>query len=295
MLRKFMNRVLKIFSIVCIAISCSIISISFPKIHPASTMQSVISKSLVSIDVAQAINFEKHFQELGIEGSILIYDFQSDRTYQYNAQRNKNPFLPASTFKILNSLISLETGIIKDEIAILTWDGISRQIPEWNRDLNMRQAFGLSAVWFYQVLARRVGYERMQEWVAKADYGNQNIGSPKDIDTFWLTGELRITPQEQIQFLNRLYNNDLPFSEKSLSTVKDIMILEQTPDYTIRGKTGWASFEEETTPGIGWYIGYLEKQKDVYFFSTNIDIRDENDLSARIDLTRRCFKELELL
>ncbi len=154
----------------------------------------------------------------------------------------------------------------------------------------MRQAFKFSAVWFYQVLARRVGYERMQTWLRDVDYGNQNIGTQEEIDTFWLTGQLRITPQEQIQFLRRLYNNDLPFSERLLSIVKDIMIVEQTPDYTLRGKTGWAVKSQ-----IGWYVGYLEQGENVYFFATNIDIRNDEELAARIELTRRCFQELTLL
>ena len=241
------------------------------------------------------INFGRHFQDLDVEGSILIYDLNSDQIYQHNRDRNATAFLPASTFKILNSLISLETGVIPDEIAILTWDGVQRSIPGWNRDLNMREAFKLSAVWFYQVLARRVGHERMQQWVNKADYGNQNIGGEADIDKFWLEGELRITPQEQIQFLRRLYHNDLPFSEKSFSTVKDIMIVEQTPDYTIRAKSGVVGFEQPELPQIGWYVGYLEKDENVCFFATNIDIRNDNDLSDRMELTRRCFKDLELL
>ena len=254
------------------------------------TMPTLKPQAPENINIAQQIDFKRHFQELGVTGSILIQDLNDDRTYQYNSQRNATEFLPASTFKIINSLIALETGVLSHDLAILTWDGIEREIPEWNRDLNMRQAFKFSAVWFYQVLARRVGYERMQTWLRDVDYGNQNIGTQEEIDTFWLTGQLRITPQEQIQFLRRLYNNDLPFSERSLSIVKDIMIVEQTPDYTLRGKTGWAVKSQ-----IGWYVGYLEQGENVYFFATNIDIRNDEELAARIELTRRCFQELALL
>lgn len=244
---------------------------------------------------AQNISFGRHFQELGVEGSTLIYDLNRDRTYQHNPERNKTAFLPASTFKILNSLISLETGVISDEIAILTWDGIERKLPAWNRDLNMREAIKLSAYWFYQVLARRVGHDRMQKWVAQVGYGNLNIGNKEDIDKFWLRGELRITPQEQIQFLQRLYKNDLPFSKRALSIVKDILIVEQTPDYTIRAKTGWVGFDDNVKPQIGWYVGYLERGKDVYFFATNIEIHNQKDSSNRLEVTRRCLKDLGVL
>ncbi len=284
-----MNRIFRLSIILAIGLSC-ILAVLFHSIQPAS------SRSDRSVIAAKPVDFQRHFQELGIRGSILISNSNGDRVYQYNPQRNQTPFLPASTFKIINSLIALETNVITDEFSILTWDGIPRQIPEWNRDLNMREAFKRSAVWFYQVLARRVGHEQMQQWVTKVGYGNQKIGGKEDIDKFWLTGQLRITPQSQIQFLRRLYKNELPFSTRAISIVKDIAILEQTHEYTLRGKTGWAGFGEKLAPQIGWFIGYLEKGKDAYFFATNIDIRNnKKDPAARIELTRRCLKDLALL
>lgn len=293
-----MKQVYRSITVVLLALACLIFTLfhytplAFPQ--PTPTIQN-------PTQIPQSIDFGRHFRELGVTGSILIEDLKHDplrglrqRTYQHNPQRNSTAFLPASTFKILNSLISLETGVISDELQILTWDGIQRQIPAWNRDLNMREAIKLSAVWFYQVLARRVGYDRMQKWVTQVGYGNSKIGSKEDIDKFWLQGELRITPQAQIQFLRRLYKNELPFSQRSLSIVKDILIVEKTPDYTIRAKTGWVGFEGGK-PEIGWYVGYLEKGDNPYFFATNIDIQNPKDASARIELTRRCFRDLGLL
>ncbi|MGL4884034.1 MAG: class D beta-lactamase [Waterburya sp.] len=269
-----------------------VVLIIFQSAQSAFTIPKEQLSASKSVDIAQQIDFQPHFQELEVEGSILIQDLNQNRIYQYNSQRNATAFLPASTFKIPNSLISLETGVIPNELAILTWDGVTRDLPEWNRDLNMKEAFKLSAVWFYQVLARRVGHDRMQEKINQVGYGNSNIGSPEDIDKFWLEGELRITPQEQIQFLRRLHNDDLPFSARSLDIVKDIMIVEETPDYTIRAKTGLAI---ATTPQIGWYVGYLEKDEDIYLFATNIDINSDNDLDKRKEITRRCFEDLQLL
>lgn len=289
-----MNRVVRFTSIALVALIC-IVFILFQTVQPASTMPESAIETPPSVEVSQNVDFGRHFQDLGVEGSILIYDANNDRVFQHNPQRNTTAFLPASTFKILNSLISLETGVISDELAILTWDGISRKVFAWNRDLNMREAIKLSAYPFYQVLARRVGHDRMQQWVNQVGYGNQKIGSSDDIDKFWLQGELRITPQEQIQFLRRLYKNDLPFSERSISIVKDIMIMEKTPDYTIRGKTGWVGFDDGVRPQVGWLVGYLEKGENVYFFATNIDIRNEKDPAARLELTRRCFKALAVL
>lgn len=289
-----MNRFVRFTGTFLVSLSC-IIFILFQAMQPVPTLAQLTTESPPVENIVQNLDFGRHFRDLEVEGSIMIYDSNRDRVFQHNPQRNTTAFLPASTFKILNSLISLETGVISDEIAVLTWDGIPRKVAAWNRDLNMREAIKLSAIWFYQVLARKVGHDRMQQWVTQVGYGNQDIGDRDDIDQFWLQGDLRITPQEQIQFLRRLYKNDLPFAERSISIVKDIMIMEKTPDYTITGKTGWVGFADDVTPKIGWYVGYLEKGDNVYFFATNIDIRNENDPAARIELTRRCFEDLAVL
>jgi beta-lactamase class D len=128
------------------------------------------------------------------------------------------------------------------------------------------------------------------------EYGNRKIGTKENIDKFWLEGDLRITSDEQIKFLRRLYNNDLPFSAQSIATVKDILILEQTPSYIMRGKTGWVGFQtQKNIPQVGCFVGYLEQNKNVYFFATNIDVLTKKDVKNRIDLTRRCLKDLALL
>jgi beta-lactamase class D len=274
----------------------AIFTIAFTKILPASTQSTPVPTPAIVNNVTKNINFGRHFTVAGINGSIIIYDSTRDRSYQYNPQRNATAFLPASTFKILNSLIALETGVIPNELSILTWDGIARALPEWNRDLNMREAIKLSAVWFYQVIARRVGFDRMQQWVTRADYGNRQIGTKDSIDKFWLEGNLRITPAQQIKFLRRFYQNELPFSARSIATVKDILVLEQTPEYKLSGKTGWVGYQtQQKIPQVGWLVGYLEKNRDVYFFATNIDIRTPQDAKARMSLTRKCLQDLMLL
>ena len=242
---------------------------------------------------AKAPNFGRHFQEFGREGSILIYDSTNNRIYEHNPQRNAIAIAPASTFKIFNALVALETGVVPNDVAVLTWDGIHRDIDAWNHDTNLRQAFKDSTVWFYQVLARRAGYERMQQFINKAGYGNRQIGTAADIDRFWLEQKiLQITPQEQIKFLQRLYQGDLPFSQRTINLVKDIMIREQTPDYTLRGKTGWLTTSK---PQVGWFVGYLEQNKNVYFFATTLDMQKSEDAPARIEITRRSLKDLGLL
>ena len=128
----------------------------------------------------------------------------------------------------------------------------------------------------------------------KSGYGNSNL-SEKGID-FWNYGEFGVSPENQIKFLRRLHRNKLPFSTASLSTVKNLMISEKTEDYTIRDKTGWTKRDGKD---IGWWVGYVEREDNVYFFATRIikpvDERNPKFSRARKEITKGVFKEIGIL
>ncbi|HEY9610137.1 class D beta-lactamase [Allocoleopsis sp.] len=277
-----------IFTVIGCLVLLSVISFGAHVLAQPSS----ISSGHLTAATNQSPDLGRHFRELGLEGSILIYDSKQNRTYEHNSPRNATAMTPASTFKIFNAMVALETGVIPDDVAVLTWDGVHRSVEAWNHDTNLRQAFKNSTVWFYQVLARRAGHQRMQQFIDKVGYGNRQIGTAEDIDRFWLQGPLKITPKEQIEFLQRLYRGNLPFSERTMNLVKDIMVREQTPSYTLRGKTGWL---DSTKPELGWFVGYLEQNSNVYFFATTLDLNKPEDASARIEITRRSLKDLGLM
>jgi beta-lactamase class D len=212
----------------------------------------------------------------GFTGAFVLYDLNLKRYIRYNPERCAERFIPASTFKIMNSLIGLETGVIPDADYVIKWDGTKYDIPAWNQDHTLRTAIQNSVVWYYQELARRVGEKRMQEYVDAARYGNQDISGK--IDTFWLEGGLRISAEEQVEFLKRLYKGELPFSQRSMNIVKEILVLEKTETYQLSGKTGSG---QRITPHESWFVGYLETKGNVYFFATNIEGSDGSGDKAR--------------
>jgi len=233
--------------------------------------------------------WNEYYSSYGISGSFLLYDMNNEIFYSNNEGRSLERFIPASTFKIPNSLIALETGVLKDENEIIKWDGVKRSYDFWNKDHNLRSAIAVSAVWFYQELARRIGAERMKEYLDKFDYGNMDIDG--GIDRFWLDGELRISPLEQIQFLLKFYKNELPISQKNSDIVKDIIIIEKTDSTILRAKTGWgARFDKQ----VGWYVGYFEYEDNIYFFANNIDIEKDEDANARYLITKQILSEFVL-
>lgn len=238
-------------------------------------------------------DFEEAFEKFSVKGSFLLYDNSNDKFITFDSTRCGERFIPASTFKIFNSLVGLETGLIPDTNYVFKWDGIKRNVVQWNRDLKLRPAFQYSCVPCYQSLARKIGEERMQYYITKNKYGNMDIGG--GIDKFWLTGNLRMSQIEQIEFLKNLYFDKLDFSKRSMETVKNIMLVINKPEYKLGVKTGWSIID-----GVeyGWYVGYIVKNKKVYFFVTNIECSDLNNEKfgkARTEITNNILKKLSLL
>ncbi|HLP47255.1 MAG TPA: class D beta-lactamase [Candidatus Kapabacteria bacterium] len=249
------------------------------------------SKNMGSLVTALSeSDFQGIFAKFNVKGTIILYDLENDTYNVYNKERAEKMFLPASTFKILNSLIALETGVVKDQCQIIEWDRQVWRFDEWNQDQTLQSAFRNSVVWAYQELARRIGKKQMQYWVDKVDYGNRDISEV--IDTFWLEGNLQISARQQVEFLKKLYKNQFPFSQRTMDIVKEIMINEQGGTYILRGKTGWAA---RVAPQIGWFVGWLEKAGNVYFFALNIDILKRQDVDARVNLTKEVLKQLKLM
>jgi beta-lactamase class D len=237
-------------------------------------------------------DFSHFFDEYHVEGAFVLYDLQQDKYIRYNPERCSQPVIPASTFKIFNSLVSLETGAIENANSVIQWDSVESWNKDWNRDHTLQSAFQVSCVPCYQQLARKVGEERMQFYIEQNQYGNQDISG--GIDMFWLTGNLRISPNEQVEFLKKLYFNELGFSEKTMETVKDIMVIEQDSTYTLRGKTGWGTINDIN---YGWFVGYVEKGENTYFFATNIESPQPEDsfAQARKAISLHILKELNIV
>lgn len=221
-------------------------------------------------------NWATFFNKAQVNGCMVLYDIQTKQLEYYNQKRCDSSYLPASTFKIFNSLVALETKAVNGIYDTIKWDGKDRGWPGWNQDQCMNSALGISCVWFYQELARRVGAVKMQEYLDKVGYGNQKMGTK--IDNFWLQGDIRISANQQINFLERLIKDELPFSIENQKTVKSLMLTDSSEHYKIHSKTGWAMRVDKQ---IGWLVGYVETNDNTYIFALNIDIHKESDTKFR--------------
>lgn len=237
------------------------------------------STSVVSPDL------ESLFTDRKVEGTIVISSLEGSQTYMAFPERARKPLLPASTFKIPNSLIALDEGVISGPDEVFKWDGQIRSIEAWNQDHSMRTALPVSCVWFYQELARRIGNENYLKHLKMMGYGNMKTGP--ELTRFWLDGDLRISAEEQITFLKKFYKNELPYKPEDIQVVKDIMVVDQTDRYTMHAKTGWAvRVDGEHT----WYVGYVEKPDQVWFFATNIELTSNDQARYNKEITREALQ-----
>jgi beta-lactamase class D len=258
--------------------------------------------ALCAMSTAEAQDLSWFFKET--PGAFVLYDLKTGKYLRYNEARCRERFSPFSTFKIPNALIGIETEVITNAETELRWE--PERYPEsvnwteppavhWKRDHTLRSAMKYSVVWYYRELARRVGEQRMRQKVSRFGYGNQEVSggweSPRLFDAFWLSGSLRISADEQIEFLRRFYTGKLSVSKRATEIIKEILVLEKKPGYTLSGKTGGGSLANGRA--LGWFVGYVETKDNVFFFAANIEgpsfaaIRDR-----RIELTKQILTEL---
>lgn len=244
-------------------------------------------------------DFNKYFDSCNAEGSIAIYHLNKHQWILSDTNGTKKENLPASTFKIINLLIALETKVISDENEIVKWPGPSDTVkysyrPDIYHDMSVKKAFEVSAGWVFIELAKRIGREKYKNYLVACNYGNGDLSQIDD--DFWNFGAFAISPINQVMFIKSLYEEKLPFSKDNMETVKKVMITEQTDLYTICSKTGWTRDHGINT---GRWVGYIKRSDDVYFFATrllqNRKINSPNFASCRKESTRSIFKDLKVL
>lgn len=245
---------------------------------------------------AQAIDWQesdavaKLFKERKLHGTFVLYDVSGNRLIGHNRTRGQVRYIPASTFKIANSLIGLDAGSVANVDVVLPYGGKLQPIKEWEQDMSLRNAIKISNVPIYQELARRTGLARMRDGVVSLQYGNEQIGNI--VDRFWLDGPLKISAFEQVDFLARFGRLQLPLTRAVQLSVREIIFLESGDRWALYGKTGWATTYK---PGIGWWVGWVQKGDEIYAFALNIDMPTMADAPKRIELGKACLKALGVL
>ncbi len=237
-------------------------------------------------------DFKPIFDKYGVDGCFAMYNESKNEYIRYNAALCDTGYIPASTFKIPHSVIALEEGVVKDTTQVFKWDGHVWPNKPWNQDQTLATAIKYSCIWVYFGFAEKIGIAKYYQYVKAFNYGNMDLTGPPT--RFWLAGSFRISANQQIDFLRKFYNYELPVSKRSIDIVKKIIVLDKTDKWTLSGKTGGGRLVEGEN--IMWLVGYLERGNNVYYYALNFKTTDFNKTAkARYGIAKDIFKELHLM
>lgn len=258
----------------------------------------VLFTACTSNNVREDKALKKFFEQEGVTGNFGMFDNGHGQFTIYDlAAFSDSTYLPASTFKIVNSLIGLETGVLKNDSAVIEWNGLPSSRPQCDTNLIMREAFRRSCVPWYRELARRIGKPTMQRYLDTLGYAGKKgrFVLQNNLDTFWLSNEAKVTGDEQLGLVKKLYFDKLPFQKRAQSLVKKMMLWENNANYQLSYKTGMGNTQQGTT--IGWVIGWIEENQHPYFFSLLVESRNPStDIPAvRMNILKNILKHYGFL
>lgn len=207
-----------------------------------------------SVRIKEHNDWVKYFEQYNVTGSFEIYDNNKEIAHYYNKELCAEQIIPAETFDVLIALTALESVVAKDELKVIKWDGVVRENEEWNQDLSLADAFKLNSTAHMQTLVEEIGKSDMYHYLFATQYGNMEMGD--SVHNFWNDGNLKISPDEQVGFMKRLYHTQLPqFNERSHRIVRGMMFQEEGETYRMYYKIGQ---DKETYPNRVWIVGTVE-------------------------------------
>lgn len=214
---------------------------------------------------------------------------------------------PQSTFKIPHAVAALDSAVIEGADTVVKYNGAPVDQALWRRDHSLATAIRYSVVWYFQEIARRLGAERERAYLERFDYGNRDPSS--GLTTFWLGGSLAISPEEELQFLRKLYGGDLPVSKRAVEQVRAMLVQPAgvvvnatgehpfvgpwSPGTVVSAKTGAGT--DRTGREIRWLVGQVQRGARRWFFVSNIIGPRGLPAMAAVDLAASSLREARVL
>lgn len=236
-----------------------------------------------SIDLSNAFN--------SINGCAVLYSPSENKYSLYNKEMAEQEVSPYSTFKIISTLIGLHNNIIKDETSTMNYNGTQYPNTEWNGNLTLQQAFQTSCIWYFHQIIYGVGEEQVKKELSELEYGNcdvsewegSSINPYEELNGFWLGSSLKISPYEQVAVLSKIFEGQTFYGSESVEILKKIMLIQDSKERKIYGKTGSSS------NGEAWFIGFTEKGQEREYFAIYL-----NDSSQKEQISSSVAKEIAL-
>lgn len=236
---------------------------------------------LFSFSIASAFEYDPKIYFGENKGCFILHELNTQNYFRvFNSDCDKR-YSPASTFKIPHALIGLEVGVIKNPNDVVPWNGHHYWSKYWNRDQTLYSAIKYSVVPYFVKLAAKVGSSNMRKYLKNFEYGNQDFIDrdhplKKQKQIFWLNNELKISPNEQIVFLKKMYENELDVQGKNLKIVKDAIIQKKGDLSNSLEKNKFnlkwhlkaiLSAKTGSTVNVGWLVGHIKLVEREFIFA----------------------------
>lgn len=240
--------------------------------------------ALGDLEAVERDDLSSIFTDAGVDGTFVLYDVHAGSAVLVGAEQARERAVPASTFKLPNTLIALETRVVSDIDEVVFAEG--------EGDSSLREALPTTDVTVHHEIAHRIGYDRMSTWVDRFDYGNRQVGEDGEPGRFWVEGPLEISAVEQATFLAALARSELPVDVEHQEALQESVALEEGDGYRLFGRTGLGA---EADPSPGWWVGWVEVEDGLYTFALRLDVEQEGDADLRESLGRDFLVELDAL
>jgi beta-lactamase class D len=221
------------------------------------------------------------------KGCFLLRDLASSETFRWG-DRCDAALPPCSTFKVVNALVGLETGVLQSEDSLFRWDGSEQPFRSWAQDHTLTSAFRHSVLWYFQRVALAVGKERMERLLGQLDYGNRRMG--ENLARFWIDGSLTVTADDQLDLMTLLYRNELPLAKRTQELVRGLMNQPDGHGGLFGGKTGTCRIDGKLK--VGWFVGHLERGNLEAVFVTLIESDDDTWGHMARKISRKILDDL---
>jgi bla regulator protein BlaR1 len=254
---------------------------------PLISAVSANDKSIYDFKESQVTYEDLSYYFHDLSGSFVLYDLNSKQYSIYNKKKSVLRVSPNSTYKIFSGLLGLEKGVIGSELNTLYWNGTNYPYDAWNRDQNLNSAMQSSVNWYFQDIDKQVGIKELQNYFKKINYGNYDLSS--GINDYWIESSLKVSPIEQVQLLKSFYLNEFNFKAENIKAIKNAIKISDKNTATMYGKTGTGTVGNKNING--WFIGFIEKNDNTYFFATNIQASDNANGSTAAEITQKILKE----
>lgn len=245
-------------------------------------MRLIITCLLFILPSINAVSHEENFLFInGVTDAVI---------YELGAHINER-MTPCSTFKIALCVMGFDSGILQDE-ETPTWpfyEGYDDDLESWRAPQTPLSWIKNSCLWYSKTLAMQLGMEKIQLYLKSWDYGNQDMSGGFSTPA-WIKSSLKISPKEQVSFIQKLILGELAISNNVIQSTKTPLFIEELPNgWKLFGKTGWSGQMHQNLE-VAWVVGWIENSHSFFPFAYNIRGKKIN-LPQRIPRVKQLLLE----